>query len=141
MSPSASFPTDSTLGQTSSLSEVQIPTEKKAHLRTISLYELQVGSASEQRFLLQTCIEDGFFYLDLTHPNSSSILSNVDATFKLSKDLFNYSPEIKSLFDVDKISGLKLNGYKPKGRNVVGNGKDGKNDGFESWVVRQTLLQ
>ena len=81
-------------------------------------------------------MKDGFFYLDLTHPNFASLLASVEATFNCSKELFNYPPEIKSLFDVDKISDLKVNGYKPKGRNFVGNGKNGKNDGFESWVVR-----
>jgi isopenicillin N synthase-like dioxygenase len=118
---------------------VHIPREKKAGLRTISLYQLQAGSSSERNLLLETCMSDGFFYLDLTHPNFSSLLEAVDATFNCSKELFNYSPEIKDLFDVDKISDLKVNGYKPKGRNVVSNGKDGKNDGFESWVVRQNF--
>ena len=64
---------------------------------------------------------------------TSHTLSDINAVFDLSKDLFDYSPEVKSLFDVDRISpGLKTNGYKPKGRNIVGNGKT---DGFESWVV------
>jgi isopenicillin N synthase-like dioxygenase len=113
--------------------EVKLPSDKIATLRTVSLHELQNGSVTEQALLLQTCVEDGFFYLDLTHPSFSSLLSNIDTVFDLSKDLFNYPDEIKSLFDVDKISDLKLNGYKPKGRNVVT--KDGKMDGFESWQV------
>lgn len=140
MSPSTLFPSDTTGTPDTPSPVVHIPSNKKAGLRTISLYQLQNGSVSEQNLLLQTCIDDGFFYLDLTHPNFSSLLADVDATFKLSKELFNYPAEIKSLFDVDKISDLKVNGYKPKGRNVVGNGKDGKNDGFESWVVRQYSL-
>lgn len=123
--PSAILPPDSPLS---------LPSDKLACLRTISLYELQAGSVAEQNLLLLTCIEDGFFYLDLTHPQFSSLLSDVDAVVRLAKDVFNYSPEIKSLFDVDSVSDLKLNGYKPKGRNVVS--KDGKSDGFESWVVR-----
>lgn len=110
-----------------------LPQEKLADLRTISLHELQAGSVSEQNLLLLTCIEDGFFYLDLTHPKFSSLLGNVDAVFKLAKDVFDQSPEIKSLFDVDSLSDLKINGYKPKGRNVVS--KSGKSDGFETWVV------
>lgn len=122
--PSAILPPDS---------DWSLPSEKLADLRTISLYELQAGSVSEQNLLLLTCIEDGFFYLDLTHPKFSSLLSDVDAVFKLAKDVFSYPPEIKSLFDVDSVSDLKVNGYKPKGRNVVS--KDGKSDGFESWVV------
>lgn len=111
-----------------------LPSNKLASLRTISLYELKSGSVSEQNLLLQTAITDGFFYLDLTHPEFSSLLADIEAVFNLSEHLFNYPPEIKSLFDVDQISPLKINGYKPKGRNVVGNGK---RDGFESWVVSQ----
>lgn len=117
---------------------MNLPSEKLANLRTISLHKLQAGSLSEQSLLLQTCIEDGFFYLDFTHPSFSSLLSDVDTVFELSRDLFNYPPEIKTLFDVDRVSDLKTNGYKPKGRNVVA--KDGKGDGFESWVVRNQIL-
>ena len=120
-------------GTMSPASDWSLPSEKLADLRTISLHDLQAGSVSEQNLLLRTCIEDGFFYLDLTHPNFSSLLRDVDAVFKLANDLFTYSPEIKSLFDVDSLSELKVNGYKPKGRNVVS--KTGKCDGFESWVV------
>ncbi|KAH7377316.1 putative oxidoreductase [Pyrenochaeta sp. MPI-SDFR-AT-0127] len=118
---------------------MELPGNKLAVLNVICLYELQSGSALEQKRLLQTCIDDGFFYLDLTHPNFSPLLENVNEVFDLAKDLFNHNPEVKSLFDVDKISELKVNGYKPKGRNVVGNGKT---DGFESWVIpRNGLLQ
>lgn len=106
---------------------------KLADLHTISLHHLQSGSLAERNRLLQTCIDDGFFYLDLTHPSSSPLLANIDAVFDLAEELFSHTPEVKSLFDVDKISELKVNGYKPKGRNVVG---AGKTDGFESWVVR-----
>ena len=116
-----------------------IPREKLADLRTISFHELQAGSVSEQNLLLRTCIEDGFFYLDLTHPKISSLLSNVDAVFKLAKDVFDQPPETKNLFDVDSLSDLKINGYKPKGRNVVS--KNGKSDGFETWVVMTQTLR
>ncbi|KAK6855167.1 oxidoreductase- 2OG-Fe(II) oxygenase family [Apiospora arundinis] len=112
---------------------MDIPSEKRAHLRTVSLHELQAGSAREQNLLLQTCIEDGFFYLDLTHPSFRQLLEGVDASFKVAESLFNYPSELKNLYDVDQISDLKLNGYKPKGRNIVT--KDGKTDGFETWVV------
>lgn len=115
------------------LSDLSLSDVKLADLRTISLHELHAGSVSEQNLLLLTCIEDGFFYLDLTHSECSSLLSDVDAVFELAKDLFDSSPELKSMFDVDSVSDLKVNGYKPKGRNVVS--KDGKSDGFESWVV------
>lgn len=113
--------------------DLSLLSEKLADLRTISFHQLQAGSVSEQNLLLLACIQDGFFYLDLTDPKFSSLLGDVDVVFKLAKDVFDYSPEIKSLFDVDSISDLKVNGYKPKGRNVVS--KSGKSDGFETWVV------
>lgn len=109
-----------------------VPTNQLAQLQTISLHDLQAGSFSEQKRLLQTCIDDGFFYLDFRDSTLSSGMTDIDTIFDLSKQLFDYPSEVKSLFDVDKISPLKINGYKPKGRNVVGNGKK---DGFESWVV------
>ncbi|KAK8015243.1 oxidoreductase- 2OG-Fe(II) oxygenase family [Apiospora arundinis] len=112
---------------------MDIPSEKRAHLRTVSLHELQAGSVREQSLLLQTCIEDGFFYLDLTHPSFRQLLAGVDSSFKVAESLFNYPSELKNLYDVDQISDLKLNGYKPKGRNIVT--KDGKTDGFETWVL------
>ena len=117
---------------------MNLPSEKLADLRTISLHKLQAASFSEQNLLLQACIEDGFFCLDLTHASFSSLLSDVDAVLELSRDVFGYPPEIKTLFDVDRVSELKTNGYKPKGRNIVA--KDGKGDGFESWVVRHQIL-
>ncbi|KAK8070168.1 oxidoreductase- 2OG-Fe(II) oxygenase family [Apiospora phragmitis] len=119
---------------------MDIPSEKVAKLRTISLLKLQAGSVSERNLLLQTCTEDGFFYLDLTHPSHSALQNDVESVFVLSKDLFNYPLDIKTLFDVDKVSDLKVNGYKPKGRNIATTG--GKTDGFETWVLpRNGLLQ
>ncbi|KAK7992555.1 oxidoreductase [Apiospora saccharicola] len=111
---------------------MDVSSEKVASLRTISLVKLESGSVSERDLLLQTCTEDGFFYLDLTHPSYSALLDNVESVFEASESLFNYAPDIKNLFDVDKISDLKVNGYKPKGRNFVT--KD-KSDGFETWVI------
>ncbi|KAG5914174.1 hypothetical protein E4U42_000655 [Claviceps africana] len=120
--------------------EIHIPAEKLASIRTISLHNLENGSIAENLSLLQTCVDDGFFYLDLTHPDHVSVLDCVQDIFDLSKGLFNYAPEVKSLFDVDKVSALKLNGYKPKGRNITA--KDGRGDGFESWALpRNGLLQ
>ncbi|KAI0971260.1 putative oxidoreductase [Xylaria arbuscula] len=119
---------------------VPLPDERLANLQTISLHKLQSGSKAEHRLLLQTCIDDGFLYLDLTHTDHKPLLSDVDAVFSLSKRLFDYPHDIKNLFDVDAVSELKVNGYKPKGRNVVA--KNGRADGFESWVVpRNGVLQ
>ncbi|KAG5929190.1 hypothetical protein E4U53_002511 [Claviceps sorghi] len=120
--------------------EIHIPAEKLASIRTLSLHKLENGSVAENLSLLQTCVDDGFFYLDLTHPDHESVLECVQDVFDLAKSLFDYPPEVKSLFDVDKVSALKLNGYKPKGRNITA--KDGRGDGFESWALpRNGLLQ
>ncbi|KAG6035342.1 hypothetical protein E4U41_006109 [Claviceps citrina] len=119
---------------------VKVPAGKLASLRTVSLHELECGSVSEHLALLQTCIEDGFFYLDLTHPDHVSVLDCVQDVLDMSRGLFDYPDEIKALFDVDRVSALKLNGYKPKGRNITA--KDGRGDGFESWALpRNGLLQ
>ncbi|KAK8053112.1 hypothetical protein PG996_012413 [Apiospora saccharicola] len=115
---------------------MDVSSEKVASLRTISLVKLESGSVSERDLLLQTCTEDGFFYLDLTHPSYSALLDNVESVFEASESLFNYAPDIKNLFDVDKISDLKVNGYKPKGRNFVTKDKsDGHLDSLRG-VVR-----
>jgi isopenicillin N synthase-like dioxygenase len=126
------------MSSTTTFGSITVPTDKLATLQTISLYELQNRSVLEQNRLLQACINDGFFYLDLTHPTFTSLMGDIEAVFDLSKDVFNYPIDIKTLFDVDTISDLKTNGYKPKGRNVVA--KDGKGDGFESWVVSLRIL-
>ncbi|TQS33218.1 hypothetical protein Golomagni_06444, partial [Golovinomyces magnicellulatus] len=120
---------------------IHLPSDKIANLSTICLQDLASGSAAERARMLKACIEDGFFYLDLTKPKTRGILDDVETIFGLSENLFNYPTEVKNLFDVDKISpGSKVNGYKPKGRNVVA--KDGSVDGFESWVLpRNGLLQ
>ncbi|KAG6010752.1 hypothetical protein E4U21_004140 [Claviceps maximensis] len=120
--------------------EIIIPAGKLASLRTISLRDLENGSVAEHLSLLQTCVEHGFFYLDLTHPDHVGVLDCVHDVFDMAKSLFSYPAEVKTVFDVDKVSMLKLNGYKPKGRNITT--KDGRGDGFESWALpRNGLLQ
>ncbi|RWA03171.1 hypothetical protein EKO27_g11934 [Xylaria grammica] len=56
-----------------------------------------------------------------------------DEVFSLSETLFAYDDSVKNAFDIDEISKGKVNGYKPKGRNIVD--KIGTRDGFESWVL------
>ncbi|KAK7734903.1 hypothetical protein SLS53_007680 [Cytospora paraplurivora] len=104
-----------------------------ASLGTINLQKLQAGSSEEEQALLTAAVTDGFFYLDLNHPEFQSLLDSVDDVFNLSEAVFNQDSTVKDLFDVDKISQLKTNGYKPKGRNIVNN--MGGRDGFESWVL------
>ncbi|KAF7515285.1 hypothetical protein G7054_g14652 [Neopestalotiopsis clavispora] len=120
--------------------DLGLDADRLGQLRTVSLNRLQSASAPEQSTLLAACMEDGFFYLDFTQSSLSKVLEDVESVFMLSEDLFNYPLDIKTLFDVDKVSDLKVNGYKPKGRNIVS--KSGQSDGFESWVLpRNGLLQ
>ncbi|KAK7926947.1 oxidoreductase- 2OG-Fe(II) oxygenase family [Apiospora marii] len=121
--------------------KLDLPTEKLGKLHTLSLHKLQSGSVSEQALLLQACMEDGFFYLDFTQSRLWSTLANdIESVFELAEKLFGYPSDVKGLFDVDKVSDLKMNGYKPKGRNIVS--KTGKSDGFESWALpRNGLFQ
>ncbi|KAJ8127340.1 hypothetical protein O1611_g6297 [Lasiodiplodia mahajangana] len=104
-----------------------------AMLQEINLAGLRNGSDLEVRKLSQAALNDGFFYLNLRDPATQFLLDQVDYTFQLSKSLFDHSIEVKNLFDIDKISLLKSNGYKPRGRNIVN--KEGAKDGHESWTL------
>lgn len=81
-----------------------------AQLRTIRFRELQDGLMSETRKLLDAAINDGFFYLDLTHPGEETFLDHVDEIFALSKGIFDLDKSIKLDFDVDLLGPLKVNG-------------------------------
>ncbi|XXH00738.1 Transporter of the ATP-binding cassette (ABC) [Hypoxylon texense] len=111
----------------------------EANLAVIDLQKLEAGSASEQASLLRASIENGFFYLKLADTPDRHVLEYAEKTFELSKEIFTYDPVVKDLFDVDRLSQYKTNGYKPKGRNVVS--KDGTRDGFESWVLPRNGLE
>ncbi|KAK9413325.1 putative Fe2OG dioxygenase domain-containing protein [Seiridium unicorne] len=117
-----------------------LDTSKQASLKVIDLHKLESGSTSEHASLLRVSIEDGFFYLKLVENPERPLQEYSAGIFRLSEDMFNHDPAVKDLFDVDKISHNKTNGYKPKGRNIVS--KDGTRDGFESWVLpRDGLFQ
>lgn len=106
---------------------------KRAGLEVVNLRGLQDGSEAEIALLLKAATTDGFFYLDLSHESYEALWSSVDIIFDLSATMFNNHDAIKSAFDVDVISSMKTNGYKPQGRNIVS--KDGTKDSFESWAV------
>ena len=49
-------------------------------------------------------MEDGFFYLDFAQSSLSTLIDDeVVSVLKFSKNLFNYPPDIKTLFDVDHL--------------------------------------
>lgn len=81
-----------------------------AQLRTIKIRNLQDGSKSEIRELLDAAINDGFFYLDLTEPGEEPFLNHVDDMFSMSKGIFDLDEGVKMHFDVDLLGPLKVNG-------------------------------
>ena len=111
---------------------------KRANLKVIDLSKLESGSPSEHASLLKACVEDGFFYLKLVNTLERPVLEYAKNTLQLSEEVFAHDPAVKDLFDVDKVSHNKTNGYKPRGRNIVS--KDGTRDAFESWVVSVVIL-
>ncbi|KAF2203258.1 Clavaminate synthase-like protein [Delitschia confertaspora ATCC 74209] len=105
-----------------------------ASLKVIDIQKLQDQVATEYEKLLSAAKEEGFFYLDFSNMPDWLHFSNVvGGVYDLEKELFDLSEEEKLSFDVDKHGPMKLNGYKPIGRNVGGVG--GKRDGFESWAI------
>ncbi|KAI9805949.1 MAG: hypothetical protein M1825_000563 [Sarcosagium campestre] len=104
-----------------------------ASLATISLERLRAGDQNEAKKLFEACKNSGFFYLDLQTSNDNGILKTINDMFALDKDLYDLDDEEKIKYDVDKLSKLKLNGYKPVGRNF--GGIKGKRDGFETYAI------
>ncbi|KAL4733146.1 hypothetical protein BDV11DRAFT_214313 [Aspergillus similis] len=102
-----------------------------AHLRTVQLSDLLQGDDAEAQKLFEACKMDGFFYLNIKNIDEH-VLEVIDGMFELDKELYDLPDEEKMLYDVDKISDFKLNGYKPVGRNF--GGLAGKKDGFETYV-------
>ena len=82
-----------------------------AQLRTIHIGRLSDGDREEADNLSKAAQEDGFFYLDLQASSFAEMLHAVDHVFCLSKELFGLRREEKMVYDVDKLSELKLNGY------------------------------
>ncbi|KAL8799655.1 MAG: hypothetical protein Q9182_005725 [Xanthomendoza sp. 2 TL-2023] len=104
-----------------------------AHLLTIDAGRLKNGDPEEATKLFRAAKEDGVFYLDFQHSSDANVLSDVDGLFAFAEELFNLSEEEKLQYDIDNLGELKLNGYKPVGRNHGGIG--GASDGFESFAI------
>ncbi|KAJ4297501.1 hypothetical protein N0V90_005393 [Kalmusia sp. IMI 367209] len=103
-------------------------------LRTIDIQALRDDSPAEKARLLTAAKEEGFFYLDFSNLTEFENFKGViDGVYELEQALFGLTTEEKLEFDVDAFGPMKLNGYKPIGRNLGGVG--GKRDGFESWAI------
>ena len=81
-----------------------------AQLQTIDIGRLYEQDKEEAAKLLKVVKEDGVFYLDLQHQKFVTMLDNATDIFALSKELFCLKEDEKMLFDIDKLSKLKLNG-------------------------------
>lgn len=132
-------PTDSSTMPATRRKVLALPgTITQAPLKSVDLHALQSGSKAEVTSLLEAAITDGFFYLDFSHSSYNKILDSIDTTLDLNANIFNHDQETKNCFDIDVISKMKTNGYKPKGRNIVS--KDGDRDSFESWAVSPHIV-
>ncbi|KAK7722954.1 hypothetical protein SLS57_004810 [Botryosphaeria dothidea] len=112
-----------------------------ANLREISLEHLKNGDQTEAANLLAACQEDGVFYLNLKHSDGSDgeLLHESASIYHLAKQLFNLPEEEKMQYDIDLFGDMKVNGYKPVGRNF--GGIRSNKDGFESYAIaKDTIL-
>jgi isopenicillin N synthase-like dioxygenase len=60
--------------------------------------------------LFHAAINDGFFYLSLEDESYSGMLNTVDQVFRLSQKVFDLDEQTKMLFDLDKLSRMKIHG-------------------------------
>ena len=81
-----------------------------AQLPTIDLGRLYERDEEEAAKLLKAAKNDGVFYLDLHHPSCVTLLEKATSIFALSEEIFCLDEEEKMLFDIDKLSILKMNG-------------------------------
>ncbi|TQW00292.1 hypothetical protein V2A60_001390 [Cordyceps javanica] len=107
----------------------------KATLRTISCSELQNEAPHALRDLFLAATEDGIFYLNFGSGDKSIFDQSIRDVDCLSHAIFDMPIDEKLSFDIDNMGKLKLNGYKPIGRNK--GGIEGHRDGFESYAISQ----
>ncbi|KAI9685954.1 MAG: hypothetical protein M1820_010709 [Bogoriella megaspora] len=102
-------------------------------LKVVNLQALLDDDQQERDKLFAAVKDEGFFYLDFRHVEGSSIiLELLEDMFRFQEELFSLPDDQKTKYDVDTLSYMKLNGYKPKGRNKGG---VENRDGFESWAI------
>ncbi|KAF7586736.1 hypothetical protein BBP40_008396 [Aspergillus hancockii] len=116
-------------------SEKEEPGLPIMELQTLNLALLQSQTPNEVQKLLEACRRDGFFYLDLRDMEqmNQNVVPVLEKMYQLTEDLYNLPTEEKMLYDIDKISEMKSNGYKPVGRNF--GGLAGQRDGFETYAI------
>ncbi|KAI1267888.1 2OG-Fe(II) oxygenase family oxidoreductase [Xylariaceae sp. FL1019] len=97
-----------------------------AFLQTLSYAKLVSKEKDELARLLDACMNQGFFYLDLAESNASQALDDRLQALSLTKDWFDRPTEEKMKLRQDSVT----KGYKPIG-TLSGVVKD-KKDGFEN---------
>jgi isopenicillin N synthase-like dioxygenase len=79
-----------------------------AQLQTVRLDLLRECNSVEAQKLLEACQTDGYFYLDIR--NVDVDFGVLDRMYELCREIFSLPLDDKLLYDVDKLSSLKLNG-------------------------------
>ncbi|CAE6425906.1 unnamed protein product [Rhizoctonia solani] len=84
-----------------------------APLVVIDLYKLIEGDRTEAQRLLESCENDGFFYLNLQGPHpSSKILNDQDALLEVMRNYFAQPEEVKEEDNIESMT----DGFKPVGK-------------------------
>lgn len=78
-----------------------------AVIQTVAFDKLVRRDATELARLLAACEQEGFFYLDLTSPESKSLYDDYKSVLSVMKEWFNESPEEKAKF----AYGSDIHGY------------------------------
>ncbi|KAL2794875.1 hypothetical protein BJX66DRAFT_351026 [Aspergillus keveii] len=105
----------------------------QANLHTISMAELQAGRSDAVNNLVSACRDNGFFYLDIRHPSTCSILEVVDNLAPVGNSVFELSLEEKEQYSTEKYLPSRLLGYKRAGCSIGPFAE--KRDGYESFSI------
>jgi len=76
-----------------------------APLVTIDFHKLVEGDTTEAQRLLESCENDGFFYLNLQGPSpSGKILDDQDALLEVMRNYFAQPEEVKEEDNIDSMT-------------------------------------
>ncbi|GLA29453.1 hypothetical protein AnigIFM63604_004555 [Aspergillus niger] len=110
-----------------SLSTTDLPI---APLRTIKYGALQNGDSKEIGRLLEACIHEGFFYLDMTDGEEiPAVLQKVDEMYDFMREWFGQPDEVKQ----EVLSSNYTDGYKPTG--IFAGVRENTRDAYETLKV------
>ncbi|KAL8709374.1 MAG: hypothetical protein Q9220_005868 [cf. Caloplaca sp. 1 TL-2023] len=106
----------------------------QADLKSISLSSLLNGDIPSAHSLVQSCKENGFFYLDLRDDATTrQTLKYADELVDVGKAVFKMSLEEKEEYSTEKYLPSRLLGYKRAGCSVGPFAE--KKDGYESFSI------